>query len=265
MSREYPPFTEVKFNRFSKTPIYLNEGLNKPNIRSIPTLKPFYTRKMPVWKRFMDIVGAIIGLIIFSPFMIIISLIIKIVSPGPVFFRQERIGYGGNCFVFMKFRTMKHNEDTSAHQQYLTELINSCKSDEESGSPMTKLDCINANIYPFGRFLRDTCLDELPQLMNVLRGEMSLVGPRPPICYEVEEYLRWHNSRFNTVPGMTGLWQVSGKNRLTFKEMIRLDIRYSRDISIWSDLKILIKTPLSIIQEYHYHYKQVKCAREGVK
>jgi lipopolysaccharide/colanic/teichoic acid biosynthesis glycosyltransferase len=213
----------------------------------------------------MDVVGAVIGLITLSPLIMIISLIIKIVSPGPVFFRQPRIGYGGNTFVFLKFRTMKHNKDTSEHQQYLADLINGCKSDEESGSPMTKLDCINPKIFPFGRFLRNTCLDELPQLINVLRGEMSLVGPRPPISYEVEEYLRWHNSRFNTVPGMTGLWQVSGKNKLTFKEMTRLDIRYSQNISIGLDLKILLKTPLAIIQEFNFSRKQYKYAGEGVE
>jgi lipopolysaccharide/colanic/teichoic acid biosynthesis glycosyltransferase len=265
MAREHPPFEKVNLDQFPKIPIYSNEGTEKPYIRSIPSLKPFFLRKMPVWKRFMDVVGSVIGLITLSPMIIIISLIIKIVSPGPVLFRQERIGYGGNAFLFLKFRTMKHNEVASAHQQYLAGLINGCKSDEASGSPMTKLDCINPNIFPFGRFLRNTCLDELPQLINVLRGEMSLVGPRPPISYEVEEYLRWHNSRFNTVPGMTGLWQVSGKNRLTFKEMIRLDIRYSQNISIWLDLKILLKTPLAIIQELIFYCKQAMYAREGVE
>lgn len=265
MGSEYPPFTKVNFNLFSKTPIYADEALNKPYIRSIPSLKPFFISKMPAWKRSMDVVGAVIGLIAFSPLIILISLLIKIISPGPVFFRQQRIGFGGECFVFLKFRTMGYNENASEHQQYLADLIDSCKSDEESGSPMTKLDCSNPNIFPFGRFLRNSCLDELPQLINVLRGEMSLVGPRPPISYEVEEYLRWHNGRFNTVPGMTGLWQVSGKNRLTFKEMIRLDIRYSRKMSIWADLKIMLKTPLAIIQELNYNRKQVKYAREGVE
>jgi lipopolysaccharide/colanic/teichoic acid biosynthesis glycosyltransferase len=265
MDSEYPSYTKVSFNPISKMPIYSDEVLNKPYIRPIPSLKPFFFRKMPVWKRSIDVVGAVIGLITFSPLIIIISLIIKIISPGPIFFRQQRIGFGGKGFVFLKFRTMKHNANTSEHQQYLADLINGCKSDGESGSPMTKLDCSNPNIFPFGRFLRNTCLDELPQLINVLRGEMSLVGPRPPIFYEAEEYLRWHNGRFSTVPGMTGLWQVSGKSRLTFKEMIRLDISYSRNISIWLDLIIMLKTPQAIFQELSYNRKRVKYARKGVE
>ena len=121
---------------------------------------------------------------------------------------------------------------------------------------MLKLDDKNSQIIPFGKFLRKTCLDELPQLINVLRGEMSLVGPRPPIPYEAVEYSMWHNGRFDAVPGMTGLWQVNGKNRLTFKEMIRLDIRYARQLSLWLDLKILLKTPFAIIT-------QIKDASQG--
>ena len=119
---------------------------------------------------------------------------------------------------------------------------------------MAKLDADNPQIIPFGRILRKLCLDEFPQLINVLCGDMSLVGPRPPIPYEVEEYLRWHKGRFDTVPGMTGLWQVSGKNRLTFKEMVRLDIRYSKNLSFLSDLKILMMTPIAIFSELKYGY-----------
>ena len=110
----------------------------------------------------------------------------------------------------------------------------------------------NPNIIPFGKIIRKTCLDELPQFLNVLCGDMSLVGPRPPIPYEVEEYLRWHKGRFDAIPGMTGLWQVSGKNRLSFKEMVRLDIRYSRSLSLFLDLKILLMTPYAIISEFNH-------------
>ena len=130
---------------------------------------------------------------------------------------------------------------------------------------MIKLDECDPQIIPFGRFLRNTCLDELPQLINVLRGEMSLVGPRPPIPYEVKEYLRWHNGRFDIVPGMTGLWQVSGKNGLTFKEMIRLDIRYTRNISLWLDLKILFKTPMAIFNQFKFYSEKVRFARKGIE
>jgi lipopolysaccharide/colanic/teichoic acid biosynthesis glycosyltransferase len=141
---------------------------------------------------------------------------------------------------------MKVDTDTSRHRQYLAELIHDGKARGETDRAMKKLDDTNDQIIPFGRILRSYCVDELPQLINVLRGEMSLVGPRPPIPYEVSEYLRWHNDRFDAVPGMTGLWQVSGKNRLSFKEMVRLDIQYARHLSFWRDLKILLRTPLAI-------------------
>lgn len=219
----------------------------------IDTIEPFFVRKIPAWKRTLDICGSFFGLIIFSPLFLAIGILIKIVSPGPVFFRQTRIGYGAKEFNFWKFRTMKVNADNSSHQEYLSELINDEEEDGvESFKPMTKLDCDDPNIIPFGRFLRNTCLDELPQLINVLLGEMSLVGPRPPIPYEVDEYLIWHKGRFDGFPGMTGLWQVSGKNRLSFKEMIRLDIQYERQMSLLTDLKILVMTPFAILSEYIY-------------
>ena len=217
------------------------------------TIEPFFVRRIPMWKRTLDIVGSFFGLIIFSPLFLAIGILIKIVSPGPVFFKQTRIGYGAKEFNFWKFRTMKVNVDTSGHQEYLCELINEEDEDgAESVKPMAKLDCDNPNIIPFGHFLRNSCLDELPQLINVLFGEMSLVGPRPPIPYEVEEYLIWHKNRFDGLPGMTGLWQVSGKNRLSFKEMIRLDIQYERQMSLLTDLKILFLTPFAILNEYIY-------------
>ena len=219
----------------------------------IETIEPFFVRRIPAWKRTLDISGSFFGLIVFSPLFLAIGILIKIVSPGPVFFKQTRIGYGAKEFNFWKFRTMKVNADTSGHQEYLCELINEEDEDGvESVKPMTKLDCDDPNIIPFGRFLRNTCLDELPQLINVLYGEMSLVGPRPPIPYEVEEYLIWHKSRFDGLPGMTGLWQVSGKNRLSFKEMIRLDIQYERQMSLLTDLKILVMTPFAILNEFIY-------------
>jgi lipopolysaccharide/colanic/teichoic acid biosynthesis glycosyltransferase len=216
-------------------------------VDSSETIEPFFTRKIPFWKRAMDVCGALAGLILFSPIFLMTALVIKVVSSGPVFFRQERLGYGGRKFTFLKFRTMKVNADPSKHRQYLAALIEGENGDDE---PMIKLDDRNPHIIPLGNILRQTCLDELPQLINVLRGEMSLVGPRPPIPYEVEKYSGWHNDRFDTLPGMTGLWQVSGKNRLTFKEMIRLDIQYSRDMSFLTDVKILLRTPFAIMSEF---------------
>ena len=215
-------------------------------IQFLDGLDPFFVRKIPTWKRALDITGSLVGLILFSPIFLLISLIIKMVSPGPVFFRQDRIGYGGKKFSFIKFRTMKVNSDTSEHQQYYCNLI---KGNDDHCSAMAKLDDNNPQIIPFGKLLRKTYLDELPQLINVLRGEMSLVGPRPPIPYEVAEYNKWHNGRFDAMPGMTGLWQVSGKNTLAFQEMVRLDIIYSRNLSFLCDLKILLLTPVAILSE----------------
>jgi lipopolysaccharide/colanic/teichoic acid biosynthesis glycosyltransferase len=193
--------------------------------------------RMPFWKRAMDVAGAAFGILLVSPVLIFMAVFIKIVSPGPIFFRQERVGYLGRRFTMWKFRTMHVNNDVTKHQQYLKELIGGQAEDK----PMVKQED-NPAIIPFGKYLRAASVDELPQLFNVLFGDMSLVGPRPPIPYEAEEYLRWHANRFETVPGMTGLWQVSGKNRLTFKEMIRLDIRYARNTSLWGDARILLKT-----------------------
>jgi len=201
---------------------------------------PLFAIKIPAWKRGLDIVGSITAFVLASPFFILVPVIIKIVSPGPVCFRQERVGYGGRIFTFLKFRTMRVNIDRSNHEEYLSDLI---KSDK----PMTKMDKMNdPRIIPMGKLMRKTCIDELPQLINVLRGEMSLVGPRPCLPNEADEYLKWHKYRFDIKPGMTGLWQVSGKNRLSFKQMIRLDIQYAKKLSLLRDIKILIRTIPSV-------------------
>lgn len=205
------------------------------------TLRPLFVLAMPRWKRYIDIFVSVLALIIFSPILILAVLVIKILSPGPLFFKQERVGYSGEVFNMWKFRTMEVDVDTSRHQAHLSDSIAS------SDKPMFKLDKDNPKIIPFGRFLRSSSIDELPQLFNVLKGEMSLVGPRPPICYEVEEYVRWHTGRFDAVPGMTGLWQVMGKNKLSFKAMARLDIRYSKQMSFLLDMKILSKTPFVVL------------------
>ncbi|MHC4456686.1 MAG: sugar transferase [Planctomycetota bacterium] len=229
----------------------------------VEALKPFFLRPLPTWKRAMDIVGALLGLIVLSPLMLFAVIIIKIVSPGPAFFRQQRVGYMGKTFAMWKFRTMKVGTDTSVHQQYLAKLISAAAhNDENSTRPMTKLDS-DLQIIPFGKILRQTYIDELPQLINVLRGEMSLIGPRPPILYEVDEYLHWHKGRVDVVPGMTGLWQVSGKNQLTFNEMVRLDIQYWRKKSIWLDIKILLMTPLAIFSQIKDSIQNKKLQRKG--
>lgn len=201
-----------------------------------------------VLKRGFDFVGAAVCLLVFSPVFLVVSIIIKSVSPGPVFYKQQRIGYAGQPFTFLKFRTMSPGAETQKHQGYLAQLIKAEAVNNTAEVPMAKLDH-DPQIISFGTMLRKSCLDELPQLINVLRGEMSLVGPRPPIPYEVKEYLSWHRGRFDAIPGMTGLWQVSGKNKLSFREMVRLDIRYARERSLWGDIKILFRTPIVIVEQ----------------
>lgn len=198
-------------------------------------------KNLPFMKRSIDIIGSFTGLIIFSPLFLLIAVYIKIVSPGPVFFKQERLGYLGKPFTMWKFRTMGYNADTEIHQKHLKELI-------QSGRTLDKLDQGKDNrIFLLSGIIRKTCIDELPQLINVLKGDMSLSGPRPCLLYEAEEFANWQNQRFHAFPGMTGLWQVNGKNRTTFKEMMRLDIRYSRTNSFWMDLMIFLKTGPVII------------------
>ena len=204
----------------------------------------------PQWKRTLDITLIIVALPLLLPLIILIGLLIRIVSKGPILFKQERIGYLGERFLCYKFRTMFVNSDTTVHQGHLNQLMN-------SDAPMLKMDLHgDPRIIPFGKLLRASGLDELPQFINVLRGEMSLVGPRPCVPYEYEKYLTWQRERFNTVPGLTGLWQVSGKNRTTFTEMIQLDIKYVRSKTLWLDLKIILKTiPALIIQIWETRVK----------
>jgi lipopolysaccharide/colanic/teichoic acid biosynthesis glycosyltransferase len=173
---------------------------------------------------------------ILLPLMVTLGILVRIVSKGPVLFRQERVGYFGQRFMCFKFRTMFLNADTTVHKGHLDHLM-------DSDTPLVKMDAKgDPRIILFGRLLRAAGLDELPQLINVLRGEMSLVGPRPCLPYEYNKYQRWQKERFSTLPGLTGLWQVGGKNKTTFIEMICLDIRYARTKTLWLDLKILLKT-----------------------
>ncbi|MBN1696527.1 MAG: sugar transferase [Spirochaetales bacterium] len=196
-----------------------------------------FSRDIPLWKRLIDLLLSGTALLLLSPLFLLVAAYIKIVSPGPVFFKQERIGYQGNKFTLLKFRTMHHNIGVNVHAHHLKELING------GDRPMTKLDGKNdSRIIRGGNVLRKSCIDELPQLINVFLGEMSLVGPRPPIPYEVNEYTRWHRYRFDVLPGLTGLWQVSGKNRLSFNQMVRLDIKYGKKLSFLFDVFIMIKT-----------------------
>ena len=204
---------------------------------------PVQSSGVPAWKRALDVACVLFALPALAPLVIFISLWIKILSPGPILFRQERVGYRGNHFTCFKFRSMKVGADNGAHKNYLKELIH-------SETPMTKMDARgDSRLIPLGALLRATGLDELPQLLNVLRGEMSIVGPRPCIPYECEDYLPWQRERFDTLPGLTGLWQVNGKNKTTFNEMINLDISYARNKSLWLDIKIIFKTIPALISQ----------------
>jgi len=191
---------------------------------------------IPLWKRVLDICLVLASLPLVVPVAVVIGAFIRILSPGPILFKQERVGFRGSRFPCFKFRTMRVGSDTSVHQGHLKSLIH-------SNAPMVKMDAHgDPRVIPLGSLLRHSGLDELPQLMNVLRGEMSLVGPRPCLPYEFESYLPWQRERFNTLPGLTGLWQVSGKNRTTFIEMIQLDIEYARRRTLWLDVEIILKT-----------------------
>jgi lipopolysaccharide/colanic/teichoic acid biosynthesis glycosyltransferase len=199
---------------------------------------------IPWWKRALDIACIVAAMPVLLPISFLIGAIIKIVSPGPVFFQQERIGYRGRPFMCFKFRTMMVNADTDVHKDHLEELMT-------SNRPMSKLDGSDSRVIPGGIWLRALGLDELPQLINVMRGEMSLVGPRPCLFYEYEKYLPRHRGRCGTLPGLTGLWQVSDKNNTTFEEMIDLDLHYVRNHSLGMDVGILLRTgPAVVWQTY---------------
>ncbi len=202
------------------------------------------------FKRCLDLSGAIIGLILFSPLMAVTAMAIKLSSPGPVIFRQFRIGSKGSRFPFYKFRSMYVNNDDHAHREYLQQLIEGNHENINHGEgdqPFFKIKN-DSRITPVGKIIRKLSLDELPQFFNVLKGEMSLVGPRPPIHYEVEKYKPWHLRRILEIkPGITGLWQVDGRSRTSFDEMVRLDLRYTRDRSVWMDIKILLKTVKAVM------------------
>lgn len=204
--------------------------------------------RFQILKRGMDIVISALLVILLLPVFALIAAIVKLSSPGPVLFKQMRVGYLMMPFMMCKFRTMYVTADHRVHHDYVSWFITaSDQAHSQRKSRVFKLTN-DARITPIGRFLRRTSLDELPQLWNVLIGDMSLVGPRPPLPYELQQYKPWHRGRvLEAKPGMTGLWQVVGRSRTTFDEMVRLDLRYARTMSLWSDIKILLATPAAVI------------------
>ncbi len=202
-----------------------------------------HSPRLPRWKRAFDLAFCAMALPLLAVATLFVAIMMKLGSPGPVFFRQERVGYRGRRFMCYKFRTMKVGASIALHQALCDQLIH-------SHAPMVKMDARgDPRLIPGAWLLRASGLDELPQIINVLRGEMSVVGPRPCVPYEYDQYLPWQRARFAAVPGLSGLWQVSGKNRTTFEEMIRLDLRYVRTMTMWLDLKILFMTIPALVRQ----------------
>jgi lipopolysaccharide/colanic/teichoic acid biosynthesis glycosyltransferase len=227
------------------------EGPGGPTDSSLyPDLEKFKrNRASRLIKRAMDIAGSLLALIMLSPVLVIVALAIKLSSPGPIFFRQQRMGQHGKKFTFLKFRSMHYTEDHTIHQEYVKRLISGVNGSENGNGNKTVYKLTDdPRITPIGRMLRRTSFDEVPQFLNVLTGQMSLVGPRPPIPYEFENYDLWHVQRLLAVkPGITGLWQVEGRSRVTFDEMVRLDLKYASSWSVWLDLKIILRTPRAVV------------------
>jgi lipopolysaccharide/colanic/teichoic acid biosynthesis glycosyltransferase len=224
------------------------ENWNKDSSVGNPTLYPDLehrekTRRAALAvKRTIDVVGSAAAIVVFAPLFLLVGALVKLGSKGPVLYKQERVGQFGAPFTFLKFRSMYANNDPKIHQEFMKRVIS---GDHEKGSKMED----DPRITRIGRFLRKSSLDELPQFFSVLKGHMSLVGPRPPLAYECQEYDIWHRRRVLEVkPGITGLWQVTGRSRLRFDEMVRLDLHYVRNWSPWLDLKILLKTPISVLR-----------------
>jgi lipopolysaccharide/colanic/teichoic acid biosynthesis glycosyltransferase len=199
-------------------------------------------------KRVFDVVGSMAMLVLLSPLFVLIAALVKLTSKGPVFFEQERVGEGAKRFKMLKFRTMYTGSDHAIHHEFVTKFIKSSSQCNEPDTTAPFKLTHDPRITRVGRNLRKTSLDELPQFWNVIRGEMSLVGPRPPLPYEVDVYQPWHRRRvLEAQPGITGLWQVAGRSRTTFDEMVRLDLQYAKRRSLWTDIKILLATPRAVV------------------
>jgi exopolysaccharide biosynthesis polyprenyl glycosylphosphotransferase len=208
------------------------------------------SRRVPLFvKRCLDIVGSLLALLVLAPLIVLIAIAVKLTSPGPVLFRQMRLGQSGKSFTFLKFRSMHAKADPAIHEAYIRRFISNqidCPP-EGGGNQVFKLQS-DPRVTRVGRFIRRTSLDEIPQFFSVLVGHMSLVGPRPPLPYEFAKYEIWHRRRLLAVkPGITGFWQVEGRSRVKFDEMVRMDIAYARTWSVWMDIKILLRTPRAVV------------------
>lgn len=226
------------------------EGLWRVNSVFYPELPSRRARatSYEATKRRLDLIGSLTLLVVLSPLFLLVAILIKVTSRGPVFFEQVRVGQMMKPFTMLKFRTMYSGVDHDAHHEFVSSFIKAGGRARSPGNNELFKLTNDQRITPVGRMLRKTSLDELPQLWNVVRGDMSLVGPRPPLPYELKEYKSWHRRRvLEAKPGITGLWQVTGRSRTTFVEMVRLDLRYARRCSLWTDIKILLATPAAVI------------------
>jgi exopolysaccharide biosynthesis polyprenyl glycosylphosphotransferase len=230
----------------------LAEDEDKPDLFPLDLDHPQRSRALDfALKRVIDVLGSMVGLTLFSPLMVAAAIAIKMTSPGPAIFRQVRLGREGIRFPVYKFRSMHVNTDDHVHREYVTNLIEGNMESINQGHPGKPLFKMkdDRRITSIGKIIRKLSIDELPQFWNVLRGEMSLVGPRPPLPYEVEKYEPWHLRRILEVKsGMTGLWQVDGRSKTSFDDMVRFDLKYALNWSLWLDMKILLKTVRAVIR-----------------
>jgi lipopolysaccharide/colanic/teichoic acid biosynthesis glycosyltransferase len=198
-------------------------------------------------RRTFDVLFALALILLLSPILIAVAVAVRLDSRGPALFRQRRVGYREKEFTLFKFRSMRVDADPRGHREYVTALINGAEANPDGGRENLYKLAVDNRITPVGRWIRHWSLDELPQLFNVVRGDMTLVGPRPAIAYEVAEYPSWYRKRFSVKPGLTGYWQVSGRSERTYEEMVRLDIEYAQRRSLGLDLSILLKTPWVVL------------------
>ncbi len=245
MISDYPESEMAKPFEGSGDAPRMSAASAQPEVRyPVHVVDAFLSGRVPVWKRALDISVAGLTLLVFSPVMAFMALTIKLVSPGPVLFRQPRIGHLGQSFQCFKFRSMHLNSDSAVHARHLQTLI------QNGQQPLQKLDAqADPRIIPLGRFFRASGLDELPQLFNVLRGEMSLVGPRPCVAYEFLQFQDWQKRRCETPPGLTGFWQVNGKNKTTFIQMMRFDLAYVQKRAFFQDVISLLRTPAVVLNQ----------------
>jgi len=235
----FPDSSEIDGEHGSEPPTLYPDLLHREDSKRIARMV----------KRAMDIAGSLAAIVVLSPLFLLIALCVRLTSEGPVFFKQERLGQFGSRFNCLKFRTMYANNDPKIHQEFMKRVINGAADGKVEGAngPIYKMTN-DPRITRIGGILRRTSLDELPQFFNVLRGDMSLVGPRPPLAYEYQEYDLWHRRRvLEAKPGITGLWQVRGRSRVRFDDMVRLDLQYVRKWSLWLDIRILFATPRAVV------------------